>query len=555
MLKFLFIFFLTTLLAYSFWLLPNLNLGAHTALTTKIRSVSYSPFRRGQSPESGVFPSKAEMEFDIALLSKSVKNIRIYSGSNALGDIPELASKQGLTVWLGAWLDSNHETNQTEIEALVNLANRYPQTITRVIVGNENLHRMDLTPSQLRDYLIQVKESIAQPVSYADGWEYWLDHSEIADAVDIITVHILPYWEQTPKPVGELGAHVEDILSKVSQRYPDKPLAIGEIGWPTFGRSRKAAIPGIPEQAKLIAEVHELAQKMHLDYNIIEAFDQPWKGITEGSAGAYWGLFTAEREAKHELGAKSERYPNWQKWFALSALGAMIFAFSTVFTSRIPLSIWTLTGISVISHVLLSLTLLSGLYLSYAQAPWVKWTIILMQLYFTYVLLIEVSRPTRADKKNTSIRETLANIRPQRTTLVNNKPTTISLIYYCFTYIGIIVLWGMVLQSRYRDFPIVLFLVPALGIWLSAIFSANSVSDIGTSVIRILNMKQEKSFSPIKQRIAIFREETFTVVALCLGAILVVIGEGIDNLEAVWFSLTFIVLASPYLGMLLSTRL
>ncbi len=552
MLKFLFIFVLTTLLAYSLWLLPNLNLGDHTALSTKIRSVSYSPFRRGQSPESGIFPSKAEMESDIALLSKSVKNIRIYSGSNALGDIPELADKQGLTVWLGAWLDSNHETNQTEIKALVNLANRYPQTITRVIVGNENLHRMDLTPAQLRDYLIQVKESIAQPVSYADGWEYWLDHSEIADAVDIITVHILPYWEQTPKAVEELGAHVEDILSKVSKRYPDKPLAIGEIGWPTFGRNRKEAIPGIPEQAQLIAEVHSLAQKMHLDYNIIEAFDQPWKGVTEGSAGAYWGLFTAEREAKHELGAKSERYPNWQKWFALSALGAMVFAFATVFTSKMPLSTWTLTGISVISYVLLSLIVLSGLYLSYSQANWAKWTIILMQLYFTYLLLSEVSRPTRADKKNTSIGETLANIRPTLAVSKKNKPSAMTIIYYCFTYIGIIVLWGMVLQSRYRDFPTVLFLVPVFGIWLSAIFSANSVSDIGVSVIRILNMRQEKPSSSIKQRIGIFREETFTVGALCLGAILVVNGEGIDNLEAVWFSLTFIVLASPYLGMLLS---
>jgi exo-beta-1,3-glucanase (GH17 family) len=491
------------------------------------------------------------MESDIALLSKSVKNIRIYSGSNTLGNIPELAKKQGLTVWLGAWLDSNHETNWTEIEALVNLANHYPQTITRVIVGNENLHRMDLTPSQLRDYLIRVKDSIAQPVSYADGWEYWLDHSEIVDAVDIITVHILPYWEQTPKPVEELGAHVEGILSKVSKRYPDKPLAIGEIGWPTFGRSRKAAIPGIPEQAQLIAEVHSLAQKMDLDYNIIEAFDQPWKGLTEGSAGAYWGLFTAEREEKNEQGEKNERYPNWQKWFALSAIGAMIFAFATVFTSKIQLSTWKLLGISVISYVLLSMIVLSGLYLSYAQAVWIKWTIILLQLYFTYLLLIEVSRPTPADKKNTSIGETLANIRPQRTSLVNNKPTTISLIYYCFTYIGLIVLWGMVLQSRYRDFPIVLFLVPTFGIWLSAIFSANSVSDIGASVIRILNMKQEKSSSLVKQRLGRFREETFTVVALCLGAILVVIGEGIENLEAVWFSLTFVVLASPYLGMLL----
>ena len=553
MLKFLFIFVITTLLAYCLWLLPNLNVGAQSALTTKIRSVSYSPFRRGQSPESGIFPSKAEMESDIALLSKSVKNIRIYSGSNALGDIPELAKKQGLTVWLGAWLDSNHETNLTEIEALVNLANRYPQTITRVIVGNENLHRMDLTPAQLRNYLITVKESIAQPVSYADGWEYWLDHSEIADAVDIITVHILPYWEQTPKPVEALSTHVEDILSEVSKRYPNKPLAIGEIGWPTFGRSRKSAIPGIPEQAKLIAEVHELAQRMHLDYNIIEAFDQPWKGITEGSAGAYWGLFTAEREAKHELGAKSERYPHWQKWFGLSALGTMIFSFATVFTSKTQLSAWRVTGISIVSYVLLSLIVLSGLYLSYAQAPWVKWTIILMQLYFTYLLLVGLSRSSQIDK-NTSIRDTLAIIRPQLTASVSRKPTTITLIYHCFTYIGIIVLWGMVLQSRYRDFPTVLFLVPALGIWLSVIFSANSISDIRSSVMRILNMKQENASSTLKQRINLFREESFTAVALCLGAILVVIGEGIDNLEAVGFSLTFVVLASPYLGMLLSRK-
>src|SRR3712207_7426712 len=33
------------------------------------------------------------------------------------------------------------------------------------------------------------------------------------------------------------------------------------------------------------------------DYNIIEAFDQPWK-THEGSVGPYWGLFDAARVAK-----------------------------------------------------------------------------------------------------------------------------------------------------------------------------------------------------------------------------------------------------------------
>ena len=529
-------------------------MGGQPELSSKIRSVSYSPFRKGQSPETGIFPSREEMEFDIALLSKYVKNIRIYSGTNALGDIPELAEKQGLTVWQGAWLDSNHETNQTEIKALVDLANRYPETITRVIVGNENIHRMDLTPNQLRDYLIEVKDSIVQPVSYADGWEYWLQHSEIADAVDIITVHILPYWEQTPEAVENLGAHVEDILGKVSKRYPGKPVAIGEIGWPSFGRSRKAAIPGIREQAQLIGAVHALAQKMHLDYNIIEAFDQPWKGITEGTAGAYWGVFTADREAKHKKGVKTDRYPNWQRWFVVSAMGAMVFALVIVLTLKKQIPTQKLIGISVISHVMISMTVLSGLYLGFTQASWINWTIILIQLYFTYLILVELSKSSQADKNNTSLGQTLAYLRPQIATTVKTKPAAITLIYYLFTYIGIIMLWGMVLHSRYRDFPIAFFLVPVLGIWLSALFSANSMTDIGAAVMRILSMEQEKSLSSTKQRVFMFREEVFVVGALCLGAILVVIGEGLENLEAIWYSLAFIVLASPYFVMLWSRK-
>ena len=34
-----------------------------------------------------------------------------------------------------------------------------------------------------------------------------------------------------------------------------------------------------------------------IDYNIIEAFDQPWK-TNEGGVGMYWGVFDAAREAK-----------------------------------------------------------------------------------------------------------------------------------------------------------------------------------------------------------------------------------------------------------------
>ena len=39
------------------------------------------------------------------------------------------------------------------------------------------------------------------------------------------------------------------------------------------------------------------AEAYGIDYNIVEAIDQPWK-IFEGGVGPYWGLFDASRQAK-----------------------------------------------------------------------------------------------------------------------------------------------------------------------------------------------------------------------------------------------------------------
>ena len=39
------------------------------------------------------------------------------------------------------------------------------------------------------------------------------------------------------------------------------------------------------------------AEAYGIDYNIIEAIDQPWKTM-EGGVGPYWGLLDASREAE-----------------------------------------------------------------------------------------------------------------------------------------------------------------------------------------------------------------------------------------------------------------
>src|SRR5205085_9613500 len=57
------------------------------------------------------------------------------------------------------------------------------------------------------------------------------------------------------------------------------------------------AEPGRIEQARVIRDFIARAEAYGIDYNIVEAFDQPWK-TNEGGVGTYWGLFDAWRQAK-----------------------------------------------------------------------------------------------------------------------------------------------------------------------------------------------------------------------------------------------------------------
>ena len=41
-------------------------------------------------------------------------------------------------------------------------------------------------------------QGVRQPVSTAEPWHVWLAHPELAQAVDYITIHLLPYWEGLP---------------------------------------------------------------------------------------------------------------------------------------------------------------------------------------------------------------------------------------------------------------------------------------------------------------------------------------------------------------------
>ena len=52
---------------------------------------------------------------------------------------------------------------------------------------------------------------------------------------------------------------------------------IAEFGWPSAGYNMQRAVPGRVEQALVIRDFLARADAYGIDYNIIEAIDQPWK--------------------------------------------------------------------------------------------------------------------------------------------------------------------------------------------------------------------------------------------------------------------------------------
>ena len=265
----------------------------------RLQSVSYAPFEKDQSPlglgEKGLTIAPERIDADLALLAGRFDGIRIYSAAG-LEALPPIAEKYGLKVLLGAWVSGDPVATQKELARVIEMARRHPAGVRAVVVGNEALLRREVTAPQLVRYIRQVKSALpGMPVAYADVWEFWLRHPEVAPAVDLVMIHILPYWEDDPVAIDQAMAHVRHIREKLVRKIPGKDILIGETGWPSRGRMRAGALPSPVNQARFIRGFAALAQREGWAYNLIEAFDQPWKRASEGAVGGYWGLYDTHR--------------------------------------------------------------------------------------------------------------------------------------------------------------------------------------------------------------------------------------------------------------------
>jgi exo-beta-1,3-glucanase (GH17 family)/cellulose synthase/poly-beta-1,6-N-acetylglucosamine synthase-like glycosyltransferase len=267
-----------------------------------IAGLSFSPLDRGERPERSQ-PSIEELEADLALVAAHTKRIRTYAVEGTFAEIPALAKRHGLEVTLGIALDprawaSSAETNTARIRRLVEIAGRN-ENVTRVIVGNESILAGDWTVAELAEVLERLREELAIPVGTAEPWNVWVANPTLAEHVDFVAVHLLPYWEGIDARVAV--DHVAERMRDLQARFGDKPVVIGEVGWPSFGRARDAATASAHSAASFARRFIRHAETQGYDYFYLEAFDQPWKRAREGEVGAYWGIYDVDRELKLDL--------------------------------------------------------------------------------------------------------------------------------------------------------------------------------------------------------------------------------------------------------------
>jgi len=302
------------------------------ALTDRLSCVSYAPFHQpGQTPfDKALYISVEQIETDLTALAQRFDCVRIYSVVQGLHEVPRLAQKLGIKVLLGVWIGREQDENEKELALAVDLARKYPSAIRAIIVGNEALLRREQPASAMRAYIERVKAALpGVPVSYADSWEFWLRYQkELLDSVSFATVHIIPYWENDPMSVENAVGHVSQIYQHVKTQLKGKDVMVGETGWPSYGRQRQDAEPSQVNQARFIREFALRAELEKIPYNVIEAFDQPWKRNYEGVVGGNWGLYTAAGATKFPFRGPVAEAPAW----SCAAYAAML-AFFGVFVS------------------------------------------------------------------------------------------------------------------------------------------------------------------------------------------------------------------------------
>jgi exo-beta-1,3-glucanase (GH17 family) len=488
----------------------------------KLHCVSYAPFRGDQNPFGPDIPiDPRQIDEDLAQLKQITSCIRTYSVDHGLDQIPEIAKRHGLKVMQGLWLSSLPELSRKQVARTIELAKQFPDVIAAIIVGNEVLLRGEMSAPQLARAIREVKAQVPMPVTYADVWEFWLRNRDLAAAVDFITVHILPYWEDFPIPAKEAARHVDAIRKQVVAAFPDKEILVGEFGWPSAGRMREGALPSPVDQAWVMHEVLASAKRESYRVNLIEAYDQPWKRQLEGTVGGHWGLYDAyRRQPKFTWGGAVSNHPGW-RWQAAGGVGLAAAVFAAALAGRkrakaeAGKGLWlSVAAIAAISGTVIGWTIENVPLESLTMGDWLRslaWAAVALASPIVGAAALACGARTPPLAFMLGRRE----VRPRDPLVL-----ALGVLMIVLAVLSVQAALGLVFDARYRDFPFAALTGAVIPFFILVAYSRTWT----------LRLKAPAA-------------ETGLAITFAVAAVYVACNESLANWQALWFSGGLLVLA------------
>ena len=262
-------------------------------LKSKIHGICFSLYEGDQQP--GDIVSDDQIIRRLKILKPYTTSIRTFSSLGEHSRIVEIAKDMGFKTLVGAWLSDDFESNDKEIEGLIQLANK--GLVDVAAVGNEVIYRKELSEEQLISYINNVKENINNiPVGYVDAYYEFRDRPNITNACDVILANCYPFWEGCAAEYSLL--YMKDMFNEALKASNGKKVIITETGWPSQGSDLWGAHPSYRNYLKYFINAQLWSKEKEIEMFYFSSFDESWKVDAEGDVGAYWGLWDKEEILK-----------------------------------------------------------------------------------------------------------------------------------------------------------------------------------------------------------------------------------------------------------------
>jgi glucan 1,3-beta-glucosidase len=264
-----------------------------TVLDNGMHGIGFSPYLEGQEPGDEI--SAEQIRQRMAILKPHVKWVRSFSCTEGNELIPQIAHEMGIKTLVGAWLGTDEEKNEAEIEALLKVAKAGHADI--LAVGNEVMYREDLTEERLLYYINRVKQEVPNiPVGYVDAYYEFENRPTITAACDVILANCYPFWEGCHIDYSLL--YMQDMFRRTMRVAQGKKVIITETGWPNKGQSFHGAVPSHESAIRYFLNTQKWSREDNIDVFYFSSFDESWKTGDEGDVGAYWGLWDKDEQLK-----------------------------------------------------------------------------------------------------------------------------------------------------------------------------------------------------------------------------------------------------------------